>query len=106
MARATAAQRGYGSARWKKARATHLKREPFCRLCAERGKRTKADTVDHIKPHRGDSRLFWDTSNWQSLCRTCHSSVKQRLEATGVRPGCDEDGLPLDSSHHWRGEGG
>jgi 5-methylcytosine-specific restriction protein A len=33
--------------------------------------------VDHIVPHRGDKKLFWDSSNWQALCdgqtgRGCH----------------------------------
>ncbi|MGI6721758.1 MAG: HNH endonuclease [Anaerovoracaceae bacterium] len=25
-------------------------------------------------PHRGDQKLFWDRSNWQSLCKSCHDS--------------------------------
>ena len=33
-----------------------------------------ANVVDHIKPHRGDSALFWNTENWQSLCDKCHNS--------------------------------
>ena len=28
--------------------------------------------VDHIVPHRGDQKLFWDKSNWQPLCKACH----------------------------------
>lgn len=32
-----------------------------------------AEEVDHVRPHRGDPVLFWDTSNWQPLCRTHHS---------------------------------
>ena len=28
--------------------------------------------VDHIIPHRGDQKLFWDQNNWQSLCKSCH----------------------------------
>jgi 5-methylcytosine-specific restriction endonuclease McrA len=36
--------------------------------------------VDHIQPHRGDQRLFWDRRNWQPLCRTCHSGHKQSIE--------------------------
>jgi 5-methylcytosine-specific restriction protein A len=28
--------------------------------------------VDHRIPHRGDKRLFWDQSNWQSMSKTCH----------------------------------
>ena len=33
------------------------------------GRRT---VVDHIVPHRGDARLFWDEDNWQPLCKSCH----------------------------------
>lgn len=34
----------------------------------------KATVVDHIVPHRGDDRLFWDEENWQALCKNCHDS--------------------------------
>jgi len=40
---------------------------------------TKATDVDHIVPHRGDQRLFWDESNWQALCHR-HHSIKTRSE--------------------------
>lgn len=33
-----------------------------------------ATVVDHIIPHRGDQKLFWDRSNWQALCKSCHDS--------------------------------
>jgi len=32
-----------------------------------------ATVVDHISPHKGDSDLFWDRANWQSLCESCHN---------------------------------
>jgi 5-methylcytosine-specific restriction protein A len=35
---------------------------------------TEATDVDHIKPHKGDMTLFWDRTNWQSLCGPCHSA--------------------------------
>jgi len=60
-----------------------------------------ATVVDHITPHRGDMTLFWDKSNWQSLCKRCHDSHKQRLEKGGVEVGCNLSGLPLDKAHHW-----
>lgn len=40
--------------------------------CFKHDKLTKATVVDHIIPHRGDNKLFWDKSNWQSLCKRCH----------------------------------
>lgn len=60
-----------------------------------------ATVVDHIKPHRGNQKLFWDKENWQSLCTKCHNSYKQRLEKSGADTGCDASGMPLDTSHHW-----
>lgn len=35
--------------------------------------------VDHIVPHRGDQKLFWDRSNWQPLCEH-HHNVKTMTE--------------------------
>lgn len=72
--RPTATQRGYGS-EWQAARADHLARHPCCAMCS-----APATVVDHIKAHRGDKTLFWDRSNWQSLCAPCHNRHKQRAE--------------------------
>ena len=69
--RPTAAQRGYGAA-WRRKRRRHLMIEPLCRTCKAQGRVTEANTVDHITPHRGDMRLFWDRENWQALCKPCH----------------------------------
>ena len=69
--RENAAQRGYGS-RWKVARKHFLDRHPLCVECLKNGKMTPATVVDHIVPHRGDPRLFWDNANWQALCKSCH----------------------------------
>jgi 5-methylcytosine-specific restriction protein A len=43
------------------------------------GKYVKATDVDHIVPHRGNSKLFWDQGNWQPLCHK-HHSIKTRRE--------------------------
>ena len=98
--RKTSAQRGYGG-RWQKARATFLSSHPLCADHKKRGHIVVATVVDHIIPHRGDQTLFWDSSNWQSLCKRCHDSAKQREEKGGGIAGCDLSGLPLDPSHHW-----
>ena len=66
-----AARRGYGS-RWQKASKVYLRSHPLCVECMKLGRYTKATVVDHIVPHRGDQKLFWDQSNWQALCKTCH----------------------------------
>ena len=70
--RGSASSRGYNSV-WRKARETWLSRHPLCAECKRSGHVMPASIVDHIIPHRGDQDLFWDTSNWQSLCARCHS---------------------------------
>jgi 5-methylcytosine-specific restriction endonuclease McrA len=69
-------------------------------MCKKQGRVTAAQVVDHITPHKMDMVLFWDTDNWQSLCKRCHDSLKQRIEKSG--PGFDAEGNPLDAKHHWR----
>lgn len=32
----------------------------------------EATVVDHIVPHCGNQQLFWDTDNWQPLCKKHH----------------------------------
>ncbi len=72
--RPTARERGYDT-KWDKARAAYLAKHPTCAKCGE-----PATVVDHIVPHKGDMKRFWDRRNWQPLCTTCHSSTKQREE--------------------------
>ena len=74
----SANSRGYGTA-WNRARKRYLETHPLCVECLKAGRYVKATDVDHIKPHRGDSVLFWDQSNWQSLCHR-HHSIKTRNE--------------------------
>lgn len=71
--------RGYTYA-WKKARDAWLKAHPLCVMCEAKDIIEPANVVDHRIPHRGDKTLFWDKTNWQSLCTPCHSGEKQREE--------------------------
>ena len=70
-------------------------------MCAAIGVQTPACVVDHIIPHRGDSKLFWNRRNWQSLCNPHHVSAKQRDEARGYVSGVNVSGRPLDPQHPW-----
>lgn len=70
--RETSHQRGYGSA-WRQARLAFLQSHPLCVQCASTARVTAASVVDHITPHKGNMALFWDTANWQPLCKPCHS---------------------------------
>ena len=69
--------RGYGY-KWQQARAGFLKSHPLCADHLKRGQVVAASVVDHITPHRGDQNLFWDKSNWQPLCQSCHNAKTAR----------------------------
>ncbi|MFH1806840.1 MAG: HNH endonuclease [Pseudomonadota bacterium] len=79
--RGTAQERGYTS-RWRTARSLFLKAHPLCCRCEASGLVIAATVVDHIIPHKGDAKLFWSRSNWQSLCKPCHDR-KTALEDGG-----------------------
>lgn len=93
----------YKSKRWQKLRKEHLAKEPYCVCPQHKGKMVEGNTVDHIVPHRGDPRLFWDKNNLQTLTASCHSSGKQSEErgGRGFNFGCDEHGNPLIQLEHW-----
>lgn len=67
----------YDTTRWKRERREHLALEPYCRVCGQ-----PATFVDHVIPHRGSEIVFFDRTNWQSLCRH-HSNVKTGRETRG-----------------------
>ena len=78
----SASVRGYNH-RWQQVRKKYLQSHPLCVECLKAGRYTAATDVDHIVPHRGYQKLFWDSSNWQALCHQCHS-----------RKTANEDGNP------------
>ena len=72
----------YDTPRWKRATARFKAAHPFC-INAEQGLPTctlVTDVTDHRIPHGGDERLFWDESNWQPMCSSCHN--RKTLEET------------------------
>ncbi len=75
--RLSACKRGYDR-NWQSARTAYLAEHPLCRSCRQAGRVAEATVVDHIVPHRGDQRLFWDITNWQSLCKRCHDKKTAR----------------------------
>lgn len=91
----------YRTARWAKCRSIQLGREPICQGC----KREPAEHVDHIVPVKKGG-AFWQSSNWQSLCPSCHSE-KTAADKTGRRwiparhRGVDVNGIPRDPGHPW-----
>ena len=64
----------YRTDRWQRLRRRVLSEQPFCAMREKRERcRLVATEVDHIKPHRGDRRLFFDRANLQPMCRSCHA---------------------------------
>ena len=95
----------YLTREWKLLRKQKLMEMPLCEYC----KLAKATHVDHKKPHKGSHFLFFDFSNLQSLCHSCHSTKTLSLDGgfgkgknPRPRPGADAFGIPLDENHHWR----
>ena len=73
----------YG-AKWRKAREFYLIKHPFCVECEkDSGRLVRADVLDHIVPHKGDVKKFWDRSNWQGLCTRHHNKKTANEGAFG-----------------------
>ncbi len=68
----------YSLPKWIKLRDRKLQEQPICEECKKR----LSVEVDHITPHRGDEKLFFDYSNLQTLCKSCHSkkTSKEQIE--------------------------
>ena len=80
----------YYTARWKALRLEVLKRDAYTcqktgQVCVGRYPSPTSPVVDHIIPHRGDERLFWDPANLQTVSKEYHDKVKQAEER--ARPG-------------------
>lgn len=71
--RGSAAKRGYGR-KWAAARLAFLQKHPVCECeeCKASGRPQLAEVVDHITPHQGDQKLFWDRKNWRAMSKPHH----------------------------------
>lgn len=76
-------KRLYNQYNWKNASLHFLGENPTCFWCGG-----FSNVTDHIRPHRGDHRLFLDPLNWQPMCAGCHN-LKSWLETKGLA--CDWD---------------
>ena len=80
----------YNKAAWIKMRRWALNRNPLCMRCSYYNITREAIDVDHIVPHKGDSKLFNDYDNIQTLCHSCHSwktSQEKKLQYYSWRGG-------------------
>lgn len=90
----------YNCTRWRKLRARQLSLYPLCAYHLRQGLAIEATVCDHVTPHRGDLKLFWQ-GPFQSLCAQCHNRVKKLEEGGKGVIGGDTQGNPIDPNHHW-----
>jgi len=95
--RGSARKRGY-DARWDTAALTFKREHPLCLGCQAVGRVTATYLVDHVVPHRGDQKLFWDETNWQPACEPHGNAIKQQLEAMFDRGKARKADLWLNSA--------
>jgi 5-methylcytosine-specific restriction protein A len=71
--RGSAHARGY-TRDWQRESAAFLREHPLCECdeCKKLGRVRPSQVTDHIIPHKGDPKLFWDRSNWQAMSKPCH----------------------------------
>lgn len=115
MKRPSAWRRGYDS-KWEGVRdEVVIERGFLCELCgdpvvlrkSEATATIKVAHVDHIKSIAEAPELRLDKSNLRCLCETCHNrrtiadQGMNKGKANKLRTGCDIDGWPTDSTHHW-----
>ena len=55
------------------------------RVLQRRGLIVPATVVDHVRPHKGNPAVFWDSTNLQSLCVQCHDA-KTKAEMDARKP--------------------
>lgn len=77
----------YNSSRWRKLRRQFLIKHPLCAECRRLGVINPSRVVDHIKPHQGDESLFWDETNLQALCKSCHDRKTAKEDGRWGRKG-------------------
>lgn len=75
----------YHSTRWQTLRLEVLARDLY--TCQQTGvlligahPAPNSPVVDHVVPHRGDERLFWDIGNLQAVSKAYHDSDKRKME--------------------------
>ncbi|MBN8960562.1 MAG: HNH endonuclease [Rhizobiales bacterium] len=95
--RGSSRERGYDT-RWDDLSRGFRRANPLCLGCQAIGRVVLTDVCDHVIPHRGDRRLFWDPANRQPACNWHHSAVKQTLERMYDDGEIAADQLRLDSA--------
>ena len=74
--------------------------QPKCNVYLQAGRQgPHSAVVHHIKPHKGNLKLFFDLGNLQSVCKSCHDGSLQSIETLGYDIAIGENGWPLDPRH-------
>lgn len=64
-------------------------------MCLEDEHVEVATVADHVIPHKGDERLFFDPTNLQSLCAHHHNRDKALMEGGKNVIRFTPDGWPI-----------
>ena len=74
----------YTSSRWRAYRQMYLAAHPLCVNYI--GCHAASTVLDHIKDHDGNYELFWDHTNHQAMCATCHNKKTASTKGWGKEP--------------------
>lgn len=84
----------YGSAAWKRLRATFYSEHPCCEECLKRQKITPTEEIHHRKPFgQGATEqdrwtLLLSQDNLVALCRVCHDAIHNKINKYNMNA-CD-----------------
>jgi 5-methylcytosine-specific restriction protein A len=96
----------YKTARWQKLKLqVHIRDGYICQrtriLCLGKHPAPDSPVANHKTPHKGDSILFWDIENIETIAKSVHDGEVQAQEKSGILKGTSHDGRPTDPSHPW-----
>lgn len=79
----------YKTARWQALKiAVHVRDAYMCQrtdvLCSGKYPADNSPVADHIVPHRGDPKLFWDMDNIHTVTKAYHDGEKQKQEQASL----------------------
>ena len=100
----------YHSPAWRALRKRALMRAHWrCTICGVSIAKPGQARVDHIQPTLTRPDLALSLANLRSLCNRCDNQAhREKWQGRGaarvekfVVVGCDANGMPLDTKHHW-----
>jgi 5-methylcytosine-specific restriction protein A len=72
----------YHTPLWRQLTAQVKLEQPLCVMCAVNDIDTPTKEIDHIIPTRVNKALWFERSNLQGLCKSCHSTKSMRDRKT------------------------